>query len=84
MIGLPLFWDQYDNAQRIDETGFGRRLPTYDWTEEQLAAAVNSLLADDELAATMRRNAEAIRNDPGREKAAALLERLAVTGDPVV
>ena len=31
MIGLPLFWDQYDNAQRLDETGFGVRLPTYDW-----------------------------------------------------
>ncbi|MGZ5318997.1 MAG: glycosyltransferase, partial [Actinomycetota bacterium] len=36
MIGLPLFWDQYDNAQRLQETGFGRRLPTYDWTDEQL------------------------------------------------
>lgn len=33
MIGLPLFWDQYDNAQRLKETGFGVRLPTYDWTE---------------------------------------------------
>ena len=27
MVLLPLFWDQYDNAQRMDELGFGRRLP---------------------------------------------------------
>src|SRR5206468_9303396 len=29
MVALPLFWDQYDNAQRVDETGFGVRLATY-------------------------------------------------------
>src|SRR4051794_32385473 len=28
MVLLPLFWDQYDNAQRMDELGLGVRLPT--------------------------------------------------------
>ena len=77
MIGLPLFWDQYDNAQRLRETGFGERLPTYDWTPEELTGAVDRLLADDDLAATMRRNAAAIQADDGKTVGAILLERLA-------
>ena len=36
MIVLPLFWDQYDNAQRVDETGFGVRLPTYAFEDADL------------------------------------------------
>jgi UDP:flavonoid glycosyltransferase YjiC (YdhE family) len=83
MIGLPLFWDQYDNAQRLQETGFGVRLPTYDWAPDELTGAVNRLLADDDLRARMRTSAEAIQADPGRIKAADLLERLAQTGKPV-
>jgi UDP:flavonoid glycosyltransferase YjiC (YdhE family) len=83
MIGLPLFWDQYDNAQRLSETGFGVRLPTYDWVEEQLLGAIDRLLADEELAMTMRANAKAIQDDSGRGKAADLLEQLAVTGEPI-
>jgi MGT family glycosyltransferase len=83
MIGLPLFWDQYDNAQRLQETGYGRRLPTYDWTEEQLVEAVNRLLADEGLAMQMREHAEKIQAEPGRVKGADLLERLAETGEPV-
>jgi MGT family glycosyltransferase len=83
MIGLPLFWDQYDNAQRLGETGSGLRLPTYDWTPDELTGAVNRLLADEALAERMRTDAAAIRADPGRVKGADLIERLAVTGEPV-
>ena len=83
MIGLPLFWDQYDNAQRLDETGYGVRLPTYDWTDDELAAAVNRLLADEDLSARMATIAAAVRAEPGRVKGADLIERVAVTGEPV-
>jgi MGT family glycosyltransferase len=83
MIGLPLFWDQYDNAQRLDETGFGVRLPTYDWTPEQLTGAVDRLLADGALAARMKDIAAVVQADPGHVRAAKLIERLAVTGEPV-
>lgn len=36
MIVVPLFWDQYDNAQRVDESGFGVRLDTYRFTDKQM------------------------------------------------
>ena len=45
MIVLPLFWDQYDNAQRVAECGFGVRLPTYEFEDEQLHEAIDRLLA---------------------------------------
>ncbi len=83
MIGLPLFWDQYDNAQRLQETGFGARLPTYDWTEEQLVGTVERLLADDGLRARMRAIARDVRAQAGSAKGADLIERLALTGRPV-
>ena len=77
MIGLPLFWDQYDNAQRLRETGFGERLPTYDWTVDELVGTVDRLLADDDLRARMRTNAEVIRARPGHVRGADVLQEVA-------
>src|SRR5690349_8638861 len=53
MIVLPLFWDQVDNAQRVHEMGFGRRLATYDFEDGELLRAVDELLADEGLAARL-------------------------------
>jgi MGT family glycosyltransferase len=83
MIGLPLFWDQYDNAQRLDETGYGVRLPTYDWGDEELVGAVDRLLGDDDLAARMKGISAHVQAEPGRVKGADLIERVARTGEPV-
>ena len=83
MIGLPLFWDQYDNAQRLAETGFGARLATYDWSEEDLLGAVERLLADEPLRARLRGVSARVGAEPGAVKGAGLIERLALTGRPV-
>jgi len=80
MIVLPLFWDQVDNAQRIEETGFGRRLATYDFRDEELTDAIDELLADRPLRARLDAISTRLQADPGTVRAADLIERLARTG----
>ena len=82
MIVLPLFWDQVDNAQRIDETGFGRRLATYDFRDQELTDAIDELLADSALATRLAAVSRRLRANPGSVRAADLIERVARTGEP--
>jgi len=77
MIVLPLFWDQYDNAQRVDETGFGVRLDTYRFEEDEMHAAIERLLGDGALRSRMADTAMSIRSRSGTERAADLIERVA-------
>jgi MGT family glycosyltransferase len=83
MVVLPLFWDQYDNAQRVQELGFGVRLRTYDFEEHELPEAIDRLLADRALHERMGRIAADLQAHPGTVKAAELIERVAVTKEPV-
>jgi UDP:flavonoid glycosyltransferase YjiC (YdhE family) len=77
MVVLPLFWDQYDNAQRVHDTGFGVRLDTYGHTREQLTGAIDGLLADETLRARLAAASSRLQSRPGTERAATLIEQLA-------
>jgi MGT family glycosyltransferase len=77
MLVLPIFWDQHDNAQRVHETGYGMRLPTYAFEEEQLVAALDRLLAADGIRSRAAAAGERLRRASGTEVAAALVERVA-------
>jgi UDP:flavonoid glycosyltransferase YjiC (YdhE family) len=77
MILLPLFWDQYDNAQRVHETGFGVRLPTYTFESAAMTAAIDQLLADRALHARLAGISTRLRANPGTVRAADLIERIA-------
>jgi len=65
MIVLPLFWDQHDNAQRIEETGLGLRLAPYEVTPRDLNRAVDRLLSDARAAPRLAGTGEAIRAADG-------------------
>jgi MGT family glycosyltransferase len=80
MVVLPLFWDQYDNAQRIAETGLGARLDTYAHDPPDLLAAVERLLADAALAERLRVLSTELQAAPGTARAADLIEELAQRG----
>jgi MGT family glycosyltransferase len=76
MVLLPVFWDQYDNAQRMHETGFGIRLDTYGHDPAELPAAVERLLADEPLHERLAAVSGRLQAAPGTERAADLIEGL--------
>jgi UDP:flavonoid glycosyltransferase YjiC (YdhE family) len=76
MVLLPVFWDQYDNAQRMHETGFGIRLDTYAHEPAELTAAVEKLLCDEPLRERLAALSQRLQAAPGTERAADLIEAL--------
>ena len=79
MIVLPLFWDQYDNAQRVHELGLGVRLDTYRFSDSQLHEALSRLLSDAALHERLSSAAVTIQRRDGLRTAASLIEQVAGT-----
>jgi len=76
MVVLPLFWDQYDNAERMQELGYGARLATYDFSDDELIGAIDDLLADEAFRSDLDVLGERIRDQEGTRVAADLIEEL--------
>ena len=77
MVVLPLFWDQYDNAQRMHELGLGIRLDTYHFADNELHAALDRLLTDAALQRRLAAAAATIQGHDGLRTAAGLIEQAA-------
>jgi MGT family glycosyltransferase len=74
MIVMPLFWDQYDNAQRVHETRYGIRMDTYRFSDDELRGAVDRLAGDTALRQRMALISRTIQGRRGLERAADLIE----------
>ena len=71
---LNLFdFDRFDNAQRIEEKGFGVRLEPYSFKEEELIKALDRLLNDTEL---QRRLKEAVKRMANSESKVKVCQRI--------
>jgi MGT family glycosyltransferase len=77
MVVLPLFWDQYDNAQRVQETGFGLRLDTYGHAPDELLRAVDTVLGDEAMRGRLAAASARLQAHKGTERAAERIEAVA-------
>ena len=72
--------DQFNNATRIEETGFGFKMDLSNFTREELATKLDKLVNDQELRAKWKNASERIRRvnriDTVCEQIADYVERL--------
>jgi UDP:flavonoid glycosyltransferase YjiC (YdhE family) len=76
MIVMPLFWDQYDNAQRVHETRYGIRLDTYRFGDDELRGAIDRLAGDRALRQRMALISRTIQGRRGIEQHPLLIQAL--------
>ena len=78
MIVVPIFADQFDNAQRVDECGFGKKINAYHCTEKELLDAIQFVLHDENIKRNMKLASERIKKDQinNHQKIVQLVEKV--------
>ena len=74
---MPYVWDGHDNATRVQETGHGLKMHRSDWTDDQFAAALETLVGDPAMQAKLAATSAHMQAADGTRKAARLLDGLA-------
>ncbi|KAI2801178.1 hypothetical protein BLOT_011754 [Blomia tropicalis] len=74
MMVMPMFCDQFDNAQRIAEVGLGARLSPFTCTEHELLSTIDKLLDDTQLKKRMEQTGERIRSSNDKRKVSDIIE----------
>lgn len=75
-ILLPVFADQFDNAQRIEEKGFAVRLDSTSFTDEQLLGAIDRLLDDEQMKDRLQTAVKRMKAENRKEQACIRMEKL--------
>jgi MGT family glycosyltransferase len=73
-IIMPYVWDGHDNATRVQETGHGFGFHRYDWTDEQLAGAIETCLTDRDMQARLSATSAHMKSRHGPTRAAEILD----------
>lgn len=73
---MPYVWDGHDNATRVQETGHGLKLSRYDWTDAELATALDILVRDEAVQRRLRDTSTQMQARSGARKAAEILNDL--------
>ena len=76
IIVMPMFSDQFDNAQRIQEKGFGIRMNPFQCTKDQLLNGINKLINDSDLNLKMKNISERFKAEVKLGKVGQLIENL--------
>ena len=79
-IIMPYCWDGLDNAARIDDTGYGAKLPRYTWTDDQFWSTIDRLITDAAMKARLAEVSRSMQAAKGREKAARIIADIATSG----
>lgn len=75
-VVCPIFSDQYDNAQRIEEQKLGKRVDPFNCSEEQLLSSVEQVLADESIRPKMQLIKQRMQKSENKYKAIKLFKDL--------